>query len=72
MRKHHPDNERIKHRYRIFLSEAKRYSELKAWSQNLGHDDVLTTFTSYGTVAAHRQAEIMTDLRDASEPSTVP
>ena len=46
--------------------------ELKAWSQNLGHDDVLTTFTSYGTVAAHRQAEIMTDLRDASEPSTVP
>ncbi|TNC66559.1 hypothetical protein [Rubellimicrobium roseum] len=22
--------------------------EMKAWSQNLGHSDVLTTFTSYG------------------------
>ena len=25
--------------------------EMKAWSQNLGHADVLTTFTSYGTGA---------------------
>jgi integrase len=28
--------------------------EMKAWSQNLGHSDVLTTFTSYGAVPAHR------------------
>ncbi|MEC9346266.1 MAG: site-specific integrase [Pseudomonadota bacterium] len=33
--------------------------EFKAWSQNLGHDDVLTTFTSYGAVAPHRQAELI-------------
>jgi len=33
--------------------------ELKAWSQNLGHDDVLTTFTSYGAVPLDRQAEII-------------
>lgn len=33
--------------------------EFKAWSQNLGHEDVLTTFTSYGDVSPHRQAEIM-------------
>lgn len=33
--------------------------ELKAWSQNLGHEDVLTTFRSYGDVSNHRQAEIM-------------
>ena len=33
--------------------------EMKAWSQNLGHSDVLTTFTSYGTVPAHRQAELI-------------
>ena len=32
--------------------------EYKAWSQNLGHDDVLVTFTSYGQVASKRQAEI--------------
>ena len=34
----------------------------KAWSQNLGHEHVLTTFTSYGAVASHRQAEIFADL----------
>jgi integrase/recombinase XerD len=37
--------------------------EFKAWSQNLGHDNVLTTFTSYGQVARHRQQEIMENLR---------
>jgi integrase len=36
--------------------------EFKAWSQNLGHDGVLTTFTSYGTIARHRQGEIMKGL----------
>ena len=35
---------------------------LKAWSQNVGHDEVLTTFTSYGAVARPRQAEILNDL----------
>lgn len=33
--------------------------EMKAWSQNLGHSDVLTTFTSYGTVSLHRQSELI-------------
>ena len=33
--------------------------EIKAWSQNLGHSDVLTTFTSYGTVPLHRQSELI-------------
>lgn len=32
---------------------------MKAWSQNLGHADVLTTFTSYGTVPVHRQGELI-------------
>jgi integrase len=31
----------------------------KAWSQNLAHDNVLTTFTSYGAVTRDRQAEIL-------------
>ncbi|MBA5777026.1 tyrosine-type recombinase/integrase [Stappia sp. F7233] len=34
----------------------------KAWSQNLGHERVLTTLISYGAVASHRQAEIMANL----------
>ena len=31
----------------------------KAFSQNLGHDSVLTTFTNYGKVSLARQAEII-------------
>jgi integrase len=37
--------------------------EFKAWSQNLGHDKVLTTFLSYGAVAASRQGQIIQGLR---------
>ena len=33
--------------------------EYKAWSQNLGHEGVLTTFYSYGEVQPTRQAEIL-------------
>lgn len=33
--------------------------EYKAWAQNLGHEDVLTTFRSYGDVSTCRQTEIM-------------
>ena len=36
--------------------------EFKAWSQNLGHEEVLTTFYSYGQVSSHRQAEIIQSL----------
>lgn len=32
---------------------------MKAWSQNLGHADVLTSFTSYGAVPTHRQGELV-------------
>jgi integrase len=41
--------------------------EFKAWSQNLGHEHVLTTFTSYGGVASDRQVEIFNRLRARSE-----
>jgi integrase len=36
--------------------------EFKAWSQNLGHEQVLTTFSSYGQVGADRQAELIRHL----------
>ncbi|MEQ9446047.1 MAG: tyrosine-type recombinase/integrase [Rhodospirillaceae bacterium] len=35
----------------------------KAWSQNLGHDHVLTTFMSYGNVPSHRQGEVIRALK---------
>lgn len=43
--------------------------EFKAWSQNLGHEKVLTTFASYGEVATGRQAEIIRSLA-RPRPST--
>jgi integrase/recombinase XerC len=39
--------------------------ELKAWSQNMGHAQVLTTLTSYGAVAQDRQGEILAQLASA-------
>jgi integrase len=41
--------------------------EMKAWSQNFGHEDVLTTFRSYGTVAPERQAQLIRNLRPLDE-----
>jgi integrase len=45
----------------------KSPEEYKAWSQNLGHEHVLTTFSSYGDVAGHRQAEIIRALGAGEE-----
>ena len=36
--------------------------QFKAWSQNLGHETVLTTFSSYGEIARERQAELIRQL----------
>lgn len=52
------------HRVRDTIAELAREhcatpEDYKAWSQNMGHDDVLTTFRSYGSVAPGRQAELM-------------
>ena len=50
--------------------KCKSPEEYKAWSQNLGHEDVLTTFRSYGDVSSYRQAEIM--LSFASPTLVIP
>lgn len=44
----------------------------KAWSQNLGHEQVLTTFSSYGSVSPHRQAELIRGLgiNNVQEPAS--
>lgn len=36
--------------------------QFKAWSQNLGHEQVMTTFTSYGYVQPVRQGEVLKKL----------
>jgi integrase len=43
--------------------------DFKAWSQNLGHEQVLTTFTSYGVVARDRQGEIIRSLSTSRQPT---
>jgi integrase len=45
----------------------KTSEEYKAWSQNLGHDHVLTTFSSYGDVGSYRQAEIIRAFSERGE-----
>ena len=40
----------------------KTPEQFKAWSQNLGHEKVLTTFLNYGEVGCQRQGEIIRDL----------
>ena len=45
----------------------KTPEEYKAWSQNLGHDHVLTTFSSYGNVSSYRQAEIIRAFSERGE-----
>ncbi len=42
--------------------------ELKAWSQNLGHDSVLTTLGSYGTLSPHEQADVIAALAHRTDP----
>jgi integrase len=42
--------------------------QFKAWSQNLGHEGVLTTFSSYGPVSELRQAELIKTLGKRPEP----
>ena len=45
----------------------KSPEEFKAWSQNMGHEGVLTTFTSYGEVSRERQAHIIKSLSNPTE-----
>lgn len=46
--------------------DAERF---KAWSQNLGHESCLTTFSSYGHIPPARQAEIIRGLASHGEAS---
>jgi len=43
--------------------------QFKAWSQNLGHEKVMTTFLSYGQVDGRRQGEI---IRELAAPQAAP
>ena len=50
----------------------KTPEEFKVWSQNIGHNNPLTTFTSYGSVDEYRQGEIMRSLDKNKEFDLAP
>jgi integrase len=52
---------------RLGQERCKTPEEFKAWSQNLGHEQVLTTFLSYGAVATDRQGAIIRGLGEAGQ-----
>lgn len=45
--------------------------EFKAWSQNIGHESVMTTFRSYGNVSIERQGELIKGM-DGKNPAITP
>jgi hypothetical protein len=49
---------------RLGEQQCQTPEEFKAWSQNLGHEGVLTTLYSYGEVQDYRQAELLKKLRE--------
>lgn len=44
----------------------KTPEQFKAWSQNLGHESPLTTFTSYGRVGTNRQGQLIRNAGKAN------
>jgi len=48
---------------RLGQEVCKTPEEMEAWSQNLGHEDVMTTFRSYGHVHSDRQRQVLAGLR---------
>lgn len=55
---------------RLAYERCKTPEEFKAWSQNLGHESPLTTFTSYGHIDAYRQGKIVKGLNIKSDDET--
>jgi len=56
---------------RLGQTLCKSAEEYKAWSQNLGHEQVLTTFMNYGSVTGDRQGEILRGLANPQQGATV-
>ena len=54
---------------RFALSMGLTPEQMKAWSQNCGHEDVMTTIRSYGDVPPARQEEVMRELATPKAPA---
>jgi len=49
------------------FKRCKSPEQFKAWSKNLGHEDVLTTLTNYGDISDDRQKDIIQSLKVVEE-----
>ena len=47
---------------RVGQQRCRTVEEFKAWSQNVGHEDTLTSLRNYGEVPVQRQAELIASL----------
>lgn len=52
---------------RVAYERKLTHKQLKAWSQNLGHESVITSVVSYGTLSPDEQADAMNELADEAE-----
>lgn len=52
---------------RLGQKVCKSPEQYKAWSQNLGHEKVLTTFLNYGRIECHLQGEIIRELANPQQ-----
>jgi len=46
----------------VCMKICKTPHELKAWSQNFGHSDVLTTLSNYGKLMSEEQIDVIEKL----------
>ncbi|MFN4183662.1 MAG: tyrosine recombinase XerC [Hyphomonas sp.] len=65
LRYHHPHS--FRHTLaRIGQDLCKTPEQWRAWSQNLGHENIMTTWNAYGQLPEHRQQEILQNLASAA------
>lgn len=59
------------HSFRDTLSEIGKNScniaQYKAWSQNLGHENISTTLDNYGKMDVHRQFELIDNIKELNK-----
>ena len=54
---------------RLGERKCRNLEEFKAWSENIGHEDMLTSLRSYGQVPEQRRRALILGLTDESDAS---
>jgi hypothetical protein len=54
---------------RLAQRNCRTMEEFKAWSENIGHEDMVTSLRSYGQVPEQRRRALILGLTDESDNS---